>query len=211
MKSIRTILLSLFLGSALTGCMAQIAETPDRWAETTKMRLPSNGNLYICHAFGCKLNYAFRPTEQDLVEVTAILERGKESPNAERQAMGEAIQYFETRLGPLVGSDKDKGGFDLTSSGIPGQMDCIDEASNSTSYLIYLQKHGLLSHHTVSSPVARGFFLDGRYPHATAVVKQTNGKHYFAIDSWVKDNGAFPVIMPLDKWFEEKPAGLISN
>lgn len=208
MPSIRNRLLIMILLAPLTGCMAQMNENPDRWAETTKMRLPSNGNLYVCHGFGCKLNYAFKPNAQDLEKVSEILKMGEGSAEAERQSMGEAIQYFEKRLGPLIGSDRDKGGFDFENSGTPGQMDCIDEASNSTSYLMYMQMHGLLKYHSVSSPVARGFFLDGRYPHATAVVKQKSTKSHFAIDSWVKDNGVFPVIKLLEKWFAEKPAGL---
>ncbi|MCV6574204.1 MAG: hypothetical protein OIF58_00555 [Cohaesibacter sp.] len=202
----RFALLSLIL--SLAGCMAQMSENPERWVETTKMRMPTEKALYICHGFGCKLNYAFQPNAQDLEIVTQIMQDGQATAEAEREALGKAIQYFETRLGPLIGSDKDKGGLDLTSSGIAGQMDCIDEASNSTSYLLYLQMHDLLTHHRVSSPVARGFFLDGRYPHATSVVRQKQGKRHYAIDSWVKDNGVFPVIMPLEAWFQEKPAGL---
>ncbi|MCV6546688.1 MAG: hypothetical protein OIF56_05310 [Cohaesibacter sp.] len=202
----RFALLSLILPFA--GCMAQMSESPERWVETTKMRMPTEKRLYICHGFGCKMNYAFQPNAQDLEAVTQIMQHGKATAEAEREALGKAIQYFETRLGPLIGSDEDKGGLDLTSSGIAGQMDCIDEASNSTSYLLYLQMHSLLLHHSVSSPVARGFFLDGRYPHATSVVRQKQDKRHYAIDSWVKDNGVFPVIMPLETWFQEKPAGL---
>lgn len=198
----------LVIAGFVSGCMAQIAPTPERWIKTTKMRAPSDSTLYICHAFGCKLSYAFKTNQDDLDAMTKILTNDQENAEQERKAMGKLIQYFEVRVGPSVGSDKDKGGLDLHNSGTPGQMDCIDEASNTTSYLLFAQQKGLLKHHTISSPVARGFFLDGRYPHAAAVVKQKGSDSLYAIDSWVKDNGEFPVIKPLDEWFAERPQGL---
>ena len=107
-------------------------------------------------------------------------------------------------MAPTVGSAGDKGGFTF-DSGVPGQMDCIDEATNTTSLLLVAQRHGYLKYHDVRSPVARGFFLDGRYPHATAVVAEKKGGRTFAVDSWTHDNGVLPDVMPLDRWFAHYP------
>ena len=94
----------------------------------------------------------------------------------------------------------------MQNAGVPGQMDCVDEASNTTSLLMFAQMHGLLKHHRIHSPVARGFFLDFRYPHATAVVTDIKSGKKFAVDSWKYDNGVFPDIKPLDVWMSESPA-----
>jgi hypothetical protein len=80
-------------------------------------------------------------------------------------------------------------------------MDCIDEATNTTSVLLVAERRGLLRHHEVTSPVARGFFLDGRYPHATAVLRETGGGSAWAVDSWPEANGKPPLVQPLDAWF----------
>ncbi len=195
---------------ALSACQAQISPSTERWEASMNMRAPSQNTVYVCHAYGCQIKYAFTPSSKDRLAIKAILSKGKTSPEAERKAIGYMVQWFEKRVGPAVGSDKDKGGLDLKSAGIPGQMDCIDEASNTTSYIAFAQKNGWLMHHNVMSPVARGFFLDGRYPHATAVVQDKDTGINHAVDSWKYDNGVYPFIKPLKVWFAEKPAGLSS-
>ena len=45
----------------------------------------------------------------------------------------------------------------------------------------------------------RGFFLDGRYPHATAVIGDASGVKW-AVDSWYEPAGGAPDIMPLREW-----------
>ena len=37
----------------------------------------------------------------------------------------------------------------------------------------FLESHGFLKHHRVEAPSARGYFIDLRYPHATAVLTDT--------------------------------------
>lgn len=200
-------LMMLFAALALlAGCQSQISDSTSRWESQANMRPPTRTTIYICHAFGCKLQHAFHPSKEDIENLTSIMANGYSDAQAERKALGSAIQWFEKRVGPQVGSDKDIGGFDMQHSGVPGHMDCIDEASNSTSYMLFMQMHGLLKHHTVKSPVARGFFLDGRYPHATSVVgEKGKGKEgLFAIDSWKYDNGVYPDIKPLSVWFAER-------
>ena len=46
------------------------------------------------------------------------------------------------------------------------QMDCIDESTNSTTYLRILAGAGLLRWHRVEARVTRGFFIFG-WPHTT--------------------------------------------
>ena len=100
-------------------------------------------------------------------------------------------------------SESDAAKSPIGLAGKVGQMDCIDEATNTTSLLLIAGSHDLLVHHRVSTPVARGFFLDGRGPHVTAVVAERQSNRRFAIDSWVKTSGADPDVMPLKKWLVE--------
>ena len=63
-------------------------------------------------------------------------------------------------------------------SGDPTQEDCVDEATNTTSFLLILQSHGLLKHHTVGTPFSKGDLLKATlqgdpvkyWPHWTAVI-----------------------------------------
>ena len=65
---------------------------------------------------------------------------------------------------------RDKPKADFGASHIKGQMDCVDESTNTHGFLLYLANRGLLKFHKVGRKVSRGFFLDGRYPHWTAIV-----------------------------------------
>lgn len=206
MIAMRNIFLFTALIGLFGGCASQSTSSHSEWMKNQGMRAPTNSSIYICHTFGCKLKYHFQPNHDDIQQLAEILKKGNKNPAEERKAIGNAVVWFENRVGPLVGSSHDKGGFDMSGSGKHGHMDCIDEASNTTALLLFADKHKLLQHHKVMSPVARGFFLDGRYPHATAVIRQKDKKADFAIDSWVHDNGHYPEIKPLDIWMKESSA-----
>ena len=62
-------------------------------------------------------------------------------------------------------------------------MDCIDKSTNTRTLLKYLESHGLLRYHDVMMNASRGFFVDGRYPHSTAVIRDASGMKW-VVDSW---------------------------
>jgi hypothetical protein len=84
----------------------------------------------------------------------------------------------------------------------PHQFDCIDASRNTTSLLLVLAELKLLRHHTVDVPVSRGYLLDTRPPHTTAVLKENNGGEQWAVDAWTRAYGQPPEIMPLARWRE---------
>jgi len=80
------------------------------------------------------------------------------------------------------------------------QFDCIDSSRNTTSLLLVLDQLNLLRHHDVDLPEARGFFLDGRPPHATAVLAEKNSGTKWSIGSWNVGYGQALEIMALERW-----------
>ncbi|SUB01278.1 Uncharacterised protein [Pannonibacter phragmitetus] len=191
----------LLAATVLAGCAAQAELGPEIWYRDRKALLPKADRLYICHGFGCTYKAPVDFSSADRRKLASILASGKESPAAERRAVSRAVQWQEARVTAALGTAPDIGGLDMRNAGVPGQMDCIDEASNTTSLLLYAERAGLLRHHRVASPVARGFLLDGRYPHATAVLRESAGGQAYAIDSWVRANAKPPVVQPLESWF----------
>ncbi|WP_367192988.1 hypothetical protein [Amorphus sp. 3PC139-8] len=200
----RRFLTLLVVSAALAGCMQQQGQ-PSMWYAANQAVPPTATKVIVCHGFGCARRTSVTLSETNLRTLRKILARGEASPEAERQAIRQAVAWMEKAVAPTVGSDDDIGGLDLWNAGVAGQMDCIDEATNTTSYLLLAEKHGFLVHHSVARPVARGFFLDGRYPHATAVIRERETGNAFAVDSWREANGEPPIVMPLQTWFEEKP------
>jgi hypothetical protein len=194
----------LVVAFLLSGCAGQSLGSADGWYDGQNGTPPRDHRVYICHGFGCTYKTPVDFSARDLGRLKAMLASGKSSPEAERTAVSRAVQWQEKRVAGLVGSGSDRGGYDPQNSRVRGQMDCIDEASNTTSLLLVAQARGYLRHHKVGRPVARGFFLDGRYPHATATLREKRSGKVWAIDSWPRSNGKAPDVMALDLWMLER-------
>ncbi|WP_269930006.1 hypothetical protein [Aminobacter sp. HY435] len=154
--------------------------------------------LTICHGYGCAFRARLDLGPADARRLAAILSAGRASPAAERAAIAKAVSYFEKRAQQVTGV-RDQPKSEFGASKIKGQMDCVDESTNTDALLRYLQGRGLLKHHKVQSRTSRGFLLDGRYPHWTAVVSSPDGVKW-AVDSWYAPMGGAPDILPLNEW-----------
>ena len=188
---------------ALAGCSDLHNAKPTTWyAAHGAVEPRGTGKVVVCHGFGCQRKTTFTFGQADIAKMRQLIGQG--DAKAERDGVRRMIAWAEVRVAPVVGSQDDVGGLDLRNSGRAGQMDCLDEATNTTSYLLVAEEAGLLRHHKVARPVARGYFLDGRYPHATAVLVGPKGP--WAVASWPNENGVAPDVMPLDAWFAKSPA-----
>ncbi len=116
----------------------------------------------------------------------------------EQQAIRTAVARLERFSGELTGTDQDRGR-NLPGWGLSGQMDCIDESTNTTVYLSMLQSQGLLRWHSLDSRVSRGISA-WQPPHFTAVIRHTGTQKKYAVDSWFLDNGQPPFVIPLKDW-----------
>ena len=159
---------------------------------------PTPRNIPVCSGYGCANIDTVRLDEAEWRAVRARFHPRADSPAAERRLLAGAIGQLERSVGPKTGTEGDKGG---TFPGMfeAGQMDCIDESTNTTVYLRLLAAEGLLRWHTVGEPVTRGYFVFG-WPHTTATIREKNSADEYAVDSWFFDNGAEPVIIPLEQW-----------
>lgn len=154
--------------------------------------------LFVCHGFDCSYKTRVDLGAADHKQYAAYF-TGIGSPEAERIAVGKAVQYAEERASGVIGI-RDLPKSDYTQSRVKGQMDCIDESTNTRSLLLYLEKRGLLQHHAVEANRSRGLFVDGRYPHSTAVLRETASGRKWAIDSWYEPAGGPPDVRPYDEW-----------
>jgi hypothetical protein len=164
---------------------------------------PAGGRIIACHGYGCARRLAISVDGAWLSRAGASLRSAKGSPAAERKALAEVVRSYTAYLAASLGGKPDVPGSPAGMSGVHGQMDCLDETANTTSLLIILQQRGLLSHHVVEHPESRGFFLDGRYPHFTAVIAEKRTGAGWAVDPWMKAPGQSPDILPLDRWRQD--------
>jgi hypothetical protein len=200
---VRNIALGISLGIILLAsglaARAQVATSPGFNAPIAE---PTKSRVSICHGFGCKNVTEVELNASDRARLTSFMAAGAASPAAERHAVATAAAWFDKRIAPTTGTKNHqaRAGIDFTFAKTDGQFDCVDSSRNTTTFLSLLAELKLLRHHTVGEPVARGFFIDGRLPHATAVLIEKKGGETWSVDSWVRAYGQQPEIMPLSRW-----------
>lgn len=173
---------------------------PDRFLGYRGIEPPAGDRFVICHGYGCTYRTPVVFNDEDWAAVLAPLATPAGDAPDERTRIGLALARFEEIVGRKTGTETDVGGLTFRTAGDPTQLDCMDETTNTTTYLTLLQTRGVLRWHRVSRPASRGVFLDGRWYHETAVLMEQAGGAEFAVDSWFEDNGKPPHILPLDQW-----------
>jgi len=195
----------------LAGCSYGGSGPPAPHYSQFKAEMPEGNTVTVCSAHGCRHKTRFTFSRRDIAKLRAIMDRARRdgSPAGERRAIRKAIAWMEDRVGRETGTAADRAGLDFLGAGDPTQMDCVDEATNTTSYLLILQSHGLLKYHTVGIPMTKGDLLKATlqgdpvkyWPHWTAVIQETKTGQRFAVDSWIYANGENPAVVEVEKWY----------
>lgn len=171
----------------------------DHISKYNKAQYPSGRTVYVCSGHGCSTIHEFTFDFKFLEELKGMFV-GVLTPDEERAALRKAIAFIEKNVGKATGTEKDRASLGAFGAGDPSQMDCVDEATNSTSYLIILNKIGALKFHDIMAPNWKGGLF--KWTHYAAVIKDRQTKILWAIDSGVGDNGKPPLITPYSKWYE---------
>jgi len=110
------------------------------------------------------------------------------------------MELLAQKYQPLLANDR---AINDSEADVWGRMDCVDNSSNTTTYLHILQDIGELGGWKVSSPIVRNRF-DVSAVHWTAVLIDTESELPWSVDSWYRPNGHLPIVMPLRSWLDEK-------
>ncbi len=111
----------------------------------------------VCHGYECYYQTKLTLSAQDLRRIQNLMQQGAQSAAAERKALRAAIALFEQRSTAIIGI-RDKPRMQFGKARIKGQMDCIDESTNTDNFIRYLNSRGWLKHHTPVRKTARGSF-----------------------------------------------------
>jgi len=186
----------MLLGATLGlgGCVYEQEGPPDLHFQKFETKPPRGDTVTVCHAYGCKEQTPFTFSQADIAEISALMARTRrnDSPAEERRAMSYAIAWMERRVAPTAGTASDRPGMDFIGSGVSSQQDCVDEATNTTSYLMVLDRHGLLKHHRVERPFAKDSI--NRWTHWAALIEEKGTGARYAIDSSSGPNGDNPTV-----------------
>ncbi|VAV91063.1 hypothetical protein MNBD_ALPHA01-105 [hydrothermal vent metagenome] len=159
----------------------------------------------VCKGYGCRYYLKTGLSDGEWQQITDVFTVPPKEAAEEREYIKKAIGLFERLIGPKTGTDSDDAGAQIINFSTRDQMDCIDEAFNSSTYLHLLRKAGLIRFHRLGKPLRRGNFID-RWPHNTATIHElalpetVKGEGHYVVDSWFHANGVAPEIIPASLW-----------
>lgn len=162
---------------------------------------PTLEGFDVCFGGGCAEIKQVSLSPEEWRKVKAVFENSNNlqiSPEQERKKIANAIGVLETIVGLKIGTSKDLAGT-FNIAGYPGQLDCNDEAINTTSYMRLMHTNNLIKLHEIEDMRTRNFFFTG-WPHTTAVIHEIASGQRFAVDSWFYDNGKAATIVPFELW-----------
>lgn len=134
----------------------------------------------------------------DWSKIAGVFQPIANDGSEERLQVARAVALIESVVSAQAGTADDqpqyKGAFRNTR-----QLDCVAESANTTAMLMLLQDEGLLRLHTIRYPRHRGF-IQGLFPHNTAVIQEISSGDRYAVDSFYHASGMRPEIVPLQQW-----------
>ncbi|HSH42179.1 MAG TPA: hypothetical protein VK973_08650 [Arenicellales bacterium] len=192
-------------GSVVALPPAEESHAPTARPLAPDYRIHADGSVTqrVCFNWSCKSRQRITITAADMAEVVnqmALCPGDSLYDRLQRLRIG--IWQMETlaeKYQPLLANDEAVNDRD---QGLNGRMDCVDNASNTTTYLNVLSDLGLLPGWSIKEPRIRHRFSE--LVHWTAVVVDSRDAGSWSVDTWLRPNGHLPFVMPLQAWKDDK-------
>jgi hypothetical protein len=159
--------------------------------------------LRICFNWSCSSRETLRFTAEDFSVVTqqmAYCDGEALYDRLQRIRIGIwQMELLARKYQPLLTNDR---AINDRDQDLHGRTDCVDNASNTTTFLHILQDLSALPGWSVRPPQVRDLFLF--QVHWTAVVADQKSGKPWAVDSWYRPHGHLPFVMPLSDWQDRK-------
>ena len=130
---------ALLVAAGAGGCAYSGNGPIDEHFAKYKAGMPEGDKVFVCSSYGCRKQTPFRFTAADIAEVKKIMaDKRTATPAGEREATKDALAWMGHRADTAVGTAGDRPGDDFAGNGDPGQMDCVDVATNLSSYMLVM-------------------------------------------------------------------------
>ena len=161
---------------------------------------PTPASYRVCFGNSCRLHGRVSLTPEQWQQVRTVFDPPPADALEERHAVAQAIAVLERFTGEQTGTSGDAPGMGVHLNP-DEQLDCIDESTNSTSYLRMMAEDGLIKFHNVGFPAHR-FVLSAWGPSNTATMTDAGSHKRYAVESYFRANGEPAYVLPLDVWIE---------
>lgn len=171
-------------------------------------------DIPICHGFGCRLQETVSISGQEWDQIRGFFRKPAASPAEEREQIRRAAGWFDVIAGRYTPIHRDlakneiPGRFDNVRGGpdghpapasTVGQMDCIDESRNITTYLTLMEQAGLFRHHRVVERAHRRSAVDQHY---AGQIEEIESGTRWVLDSWFYAHGRLPYLEEATEWHD---------
>lgn len=151
----------------------------------------------ICFDYACAHEAQARFDDAALTKVAHLM-AGARDAAGERTRLAHAVAWLYVEAGRQTPIWRDRGGNRNDNTDLPGAMDCLDHAANTTAFLHLLGARGLLRFHRVAAPVQRVRWYVAE--HWSARVVEAASSEEYAVDTWYFDPGIPAAVMPVQAW-----------
>jgi hypothetical protein len=156
-------------------------------------------HLSVCYNWSCATTRRLDISAKELAEARSYMDV---CAGNDRHEQLQRLRIGVWRMGllaqrhiPVLVNDREVNDRD---AGLEGRQDCVDNATNTTTYLSLLVDLGALPGWTVDEPQVRDLFT--KDVHWTATVIQHSTGDRWAVDSWFRPNGNLPFVSPIADW-----------
>jgi hypothetical protein len=171
---------------------------------------PTLAEFPVCHGFGCSVVSRASLSTKEWRRVVAVFHPPAKHAQAERRRIARAVALMQILVGEKTGTGvhqwTHKNMEILSNFGDKTQLDCIDEAVNTWTYMTMMERDGLFHFHNVAKLAHVGDLSDLNV--RNAAVLQEKGGDYFAIDPSLVDYDVPPPVMPLSIWLGPWPPNI---
>lgn len=196
---------------AVSGCVTDSLHQSTTFLDLHAELNPTPASFVECHGFACSESSRVSLSSHEWQRVAAVFKPHAPNARAERRQIAHAVSLTQRLVGAQTGTavhqwtHKDMN--ILPNLSDPTQLDCIDEAVNTWTYMTMMEKSGFFRFHRVAKLSNGGSLTD---PRNTAVVQEIDGG-YYAIDPALVDFGTPPPVLPLATWLGNWPPDLSAN
>ena len=194
--------------AALGGCAPEEARLSDGFLRLYAQPHPTPADFFVCHGYGCAQTSRIGLSREEWQSVLAAFAPPAADAGEERRNVARAVALFEALVGARIGTSAHQRLSEhqtaVNVDADPTQLDCIDDAVNTWTYLTMFDGARLLRYHRVGPLAYAGtvFTLDMR--NTAVLVAKADGER-FAVDASLVDARVPPPIVPLALWAREWP------
>ena len=209
----RGVLAGLSVALAVSACAENANHLNTHYLSRFATPAPTLADFTVCHGFGCTERSHASLTLAQWGKVRAEFRPRAKNAAAEREQIARAVALMERLVGPQTGTAAHqwthKDMLILPNLGDTTQLDCVDEAVNTWTYMTMMERGGLLRFHHVAELSNAGGLTDPNMRN-TAVLQQKGGG-YYAVDASLVDYGKPPMVMTLATWMGSWPPKAVAS